>query len=187
MALCTLNGGYSAETCSPSNGGTKVLGMMPHDKSADYHIADDTNPVEGQVVAHNATAASTLEKFEQEMETAVVTETMAADRKTNTRTYSSSIQITIPYVGNETENTAIDAIVEEVTKGNLVISVTDNSGVTRLYGGENGLRATTSEVGPGTAFEDLNGIVITFTGKESKKAPVLVFGGNSSSTIYSYS
>jgi len=172
MALCTLSGGYSTDSCGPSNGGTKSLGIMIHDKSKDYKIQETGAVAADPVAGHNDTGL-VLRKIEQEMETAVVTETMAADRKTNTRSFSTSIQVTIPYSSLLADNVAIDSFVEEVTKSNMVISVEDNSGVTKLYGCQNGMRATASDGGPGTVFEDLNGVVITFTGKESTRAPFI--------------
>ena len=182
---CILTGGHSINNCPTGTGGTKVLGIGAHDKDKNY-AAELDGTLGNKIIGHDDTALA-LYKFEQELETAVVTENFVGDRNTNTGFWEVSIALTLHYTADETINDGIiESITELVTKGNMLVTATDNNGISKVYGVENGLRVTSGEGGNGTAFGDLNGISLTLTGREPRQAYLVEFLASTTETAYEY-
>lgn len=169
---CILTNGYSIGECAVGTGGVHTLYAGLHVKGTDYAFSTTTGNI---VDAYDTTGSYDLNlfKIEQEMELAVSSETVTVDRATGTRFFEQSISMTLHFTSDDTVNDQIRLLVDELTKSNVVLVVRDNNGRHRLFGAENGLRATTGEGGTGTAFGDLNGVTITLTGKEPEQSYVL--------------
>ena len=168
---CTLTTGYSLGNCVVSTGGIYTIHIAGHEKNIVFG-----NSTGGLVNGYNSTAlGSTLTflEFEQDIEIAGATESLTADRATGTRFYEQSVNMTIHYGKVAADNDAIRTTLEELSKGNMILIVKENSGIYKMYGAENGLRVTTGAGGSGTAFSDLNGITLTLTGKESEPAAII--------------
>ena len=166
---CTLTNGYSLGNCVVSNGGVYTTYIAGHEKGIVYSTGTGN-----QVNGYDGTSISlTFKEFEQDVEIADSSETLVVSRENGTRFYEQSVSITLHYGSDAAANDTLRDTLEELSKGNMVVIVKENSGIHKLYGAENGLRVTTGESGSGKAFGDLNGITLTLTGKEPEAAAIV--------------
>ena len=168
---CTLTNGYALGDCVVSTGGVYTIYIAGHEKNIIFG-----NSTGNQVNGYDSTALGstlTFQEFQQELEVANGVETITVDRATGTRFYEQSVNLTIHYGKDKTQNDTIRTTLEELSRGNMMMIVKENSGIYKMYGAENGLRVTTGTGGTGTAFGDLNGIALTLTGKESESAYIV--------------
>ena len=171
---CTLTNGYSLSNCVASVGGVYTVYIAGHEKNIAF-----SNSTGGLVNGYDSTLlAGTLDfkEFEQDIEIAGATESVTVDRATGTRFYEQSVNLTIHYGKDMVANDATRTTMEQLSKGNMLLIVKENSGIHKMYGAENGLRVTTGAGGTGTGFGDLNGITLTLTGKESEASQIIDLG-----------
>jgi len=178
---CTLTNGYSLSNCVASVGGVYTIYIAGHEKNIAF-----SNSTGGLVNGYDAAALDisselvggllTFKEFEQDIEIAGATESVTVDRATGTRFYEQSVNLTIHYGKDMVANDATRTTMEELSKGNMLLIVKENSGIHKMYGAENGLRVTTGAGGTGTGFGDLNGITLTLTGKESEASQIIDLG-----------
>jgi len=181
---CTLTNGYTLGNCVVSTGGIYTLYVAGHEKNIVYGTSTG-NMVNG----YDSTALGstlTFKEFEQDIEIAGATEALTADRATGTRFYEQTVNLTIHYGKVAADNDTIRTTLEELSKGNMMIIVKENSGIYKMYGAENGLRVTTGASGSGTAFSDLNGITLTLTGKESEPAQIVDLASTPTAPIVAF-
>jgi len=181
---CTLTNGYTLGNCVVSTGGIYTLYVAGHEKNIVYGLSTG-NMVNG----YDSTALGstlTFKEFEQDIEIAGATEALTADRATGTRFYEQTVNLTIHYGKVAADNDTIRTTLEELSKGNMMIIVKENSGIYKMYGAENGLRVTTGASGSGTAFSDLNGITLTLTGKESEPAQIVDLASTPTAPIVAF-
>jgi hypothetical protein len=167
---CTLTNGYSLGDCVVSNGGVYTVYIAGHEKNTAFSKITGTNIVNG----YDGTSITySFQQFEQDVEIAESSESLVVSRENGTRFYEQSVTLTLHYSDSTTANDTLRDTLEELSRGNMLLIVKENSGIHRLYGAENGLRVTTGDGGSGKAFGDLNGITLTLTGKESESAPIV--------------
>jgi len=168
---CTLTNGYVLGDCVVTTGGVYTTYIAGHEKNIIFGKSTG-NMIEG----YDSTALGgtlTFQEYQQELEIANASETVTIDRATGTRFYEQSVSLTIHYGKSSTENDTIRTTLEELSRGNMLMIVKENSGIHKIYGAENGLRVTTGTGGTGTAFGDLNGVTLTLTGKEPESAAIV--------------
>jgi len=171
-----------AGVCPPGVGGVRALFMDLHNKNAVYDA--ETLEVNNNVISAFAnleidgvTAFTlALKTIEQDIEIASSSESVVIDRANGTRFFEQSVSMTIHYSSDQVRNDELIEFVDAITGQNVLLIVEDNALQKRFYGLKNGLKVTESTGGSGQAFGDLNGITLTFTGKEPNQAPLVVFG-----------
>lgn len=182
---CTLGSGYSLSDCVASVGGVYTIYAAGHEKNIVFGTSTG-NMISGY---DSTELGGTLDfkEFEQDIEIAGATETVTVDRATGTRFYEQTVNLTIHYGKVAADNDAIRTTMEQLSKGNMLLMVKENSGIHKMYGTENGLRVTTGAGGTGTSFGDMNGITLTLTGKESEAAQIVDLGATISAPIVAFS
>ena len=182
---CTLTNGYSLSNCVASVGGVYTIYAAGHEKNIVFG-----NSTGNMVDGYDSTALGstlTFKEFEQDIEIAGATESVTVDRATGTRFYEQTVNLTIHYGKVAADNDAIRSTMEELSKGNMLLIVKENSGIYKMYGAENGLRVTTGASGSGTSFGDMNGITLTLTGKESEAATIVDLASTPTAPIVAFS
>jgi hypothetical protein len=155
---CNLTSGYSLG-CRDSLGGIQKVFIATWDADTTYGFTGSCNVID------TFTPPSLFYTFEQELETASFIQTGQYSTENGTSFYEQVLEITIQ---------KLDACNREQIKvlgqGVWRVIILDQRGLYWLMGKQNPVRVTAATPQLGKAFADLNGAVITFTGKEPEPA-----------------
>jgi len=155
---CNLSSGFSLG-CRDSLGGLQKVFLATWDADTVYGFTGSCNIID------SFTPPSSFYTFEQELETASFVQNGQFSTENATSFYEQILEITIQ---------KLDACNREQIKvlgqGVWRVIILDQRGQYWLMGAQNPVRVTSATPQLGKAFGDLNGAVITFTGKEPEPA-----------------
>jgi hypothetical protein len=148
--------------CRDSVGGCKKLYIA---SLADYESLGET--VSGGEITAFATASAVFYQYEQLKETSAVTETITASIQNGTVYYAPEVTIVIPKLAASTRDE-----IKLLAQNRVVIMYTTNDETpnTFVVGRTNGLEISAGTAATGTAFGDLQGYTLTFSGMEPAMA-----------------
>jgi len=151
---CLLNSGYTLG-CRDSIGGISLayIGNFDADQTYTLDASNNIVGVTGSTVSYYT--------FEQEMETGTFNQTGAYSTENGTIFFTQ--ELTLMFHKNDA---SLRNQLLILSQANLSIIVKDQRSQYWLLGFQNGVRVTAGAMNTGKAFGDMNGVTITFTGKE---------------------
>lgn len=161
--MCELTSGYS-RLCDRA-GGIDTLYAFSTKDSLGVSNYDTLTVVAGEVTALTLKAGKYAYAFNVEMETATFTDTAIGERANNA--YAREQSATVVLHGN---TASMIVQIEALCQGRTTLIAKMNDGTYEVLFLNNGAKVS-DERTPGTAFEDMNGNTLTFSGKEQNKAP----------------
>lgn len=159
---CEITTGYDKVCDSP--GGVTTLYAFPVKDSSGASCYDTLTYSDGAITALTLVAGKYAFPFNVEMETATFTDTAIGERANGA--YGREQSATVVLHGN-TASMIVE--IESLAKGRHALIAKLNDDTYELLFMENGAKVSDART-PGTAFEDLNGNTLTWTGKEKTKA-----------------
>jgi len=156
---CILSNGYTLG-CRDNVGGIAevYIGEWNGD-SLTYTYGTDN------IIATFSGTTSSFYTFEQEIETGSYTENGQFSTENGTAFYEQTLSITLHKLDASLRNKIL-----LLGQGKWRILIKDQRGNYWLMGKQNPVRVSASTPGLGKAYGDLNGSIITFTGKEPEPA-----------------
>jgi hypothetical protein len=159
---CEITSGYN-KVCDSPGGVNTFYAFAVKDSSGESNYAT-FDQADGVVTALTLKTGKYAFAFNVEIETASFTDTKAGERTAGA--YSRTQAGTVMLHGN-TASMITD--VEALGKGRHAVIVMLNDDTYELFFAENGA-VVSDERATGTAYEDMNGTTLTFSGKEKTKA-----------------
>ena len=159
---CEITSGYN-KVCDSPGGVDTFYAFAVKDSTGASNYATFTQ-ADGEVTALTLVTGKFAFPFNVEMETASFTDTAAGERAAGA--YSRVQAGTAMLHGN---TAAMITDIEAMGKGRHAVIAKLNDGTYELFFAENGAKVT-DERATGTAYEDMNGTTLTFSGKEKTKA-----------------
>ena len=154
---CVINSGYSLQ-CRDNLGGIQKVFIGEY-TGDDLSYTFGTDDIIGTFSAVGVTPS--FFEFEQEIEVGSYQEAGQFSTENGTSFYEQTLEITLQ---------RLDAVVRNQIKvlgqGKFRCIILDQNGRYWLMGAQNPVRVSAATPGFGKAYGDLNGAVITFTGKE---------------------
>lgn len=160
---CVITSGYTVG-CRDNSGGIKKIFIASYDGTITYTLANTTNIITDFVAVSPATVPD-FHTFESEVEQGSFNQTGQFSTETGTAFYEQTVELTMFKVDAARRNQIL-----ALGQGAWRIMILDQNGNYYLVGKENPVRVTAMNIGTGKAFSDLNGVTITFTGKEPQPA-----------------
>ena len=155
---CNLTSGYSLG-CRDSLGGIQRVYIGTWDADTVYGLTGPCDTI------NSISPTASFYTFEQELETASFIQNGQYSTENGTSFYEQTLEITLQ---------KLDACNRDQIKilgqGVWRVIILDQRGTYWLMGKQNPIRVTAATPQLGKAFGDLNGAVITFTGKEPEPA-----------------
>lgn len=161
--MCELTSGYD-KLCDRAGGIDTLYAFSTKDANGTSNI-DTLTVVDGAVTALTLVSGKYAYPFNVEMETATFTDTAIGERANNA--YAREQSATVVLHGN---TASMIVQIENLCKGRTTLIAKMNDGTYEVLFLYNGAKVS-DERTPGTAYEDMNGNTLTFTGKETSKAP----------------
>jgi len=159
MATCLLTSGYSLG-CRDSIGGIqKVYIGVYNGTSLTYGYGTDN------IIATFSGATVSFYTFDQEVETASFAQAGQFSTENGTSFYEQTVEMTLQKMDAALRNQIL-----LLGQGKWRIIILDQRGNYWLIGKQNPVRVSAATPGVGKAYGDLNGSVMTFTGKEPEPA-----------------
>jgi hypothetical protein len=154
---CPLTSNY-ALPCRDSIGGIKKLYIAT---LADYEALVET--VSGGDITEFGSPSLVFQSYEQLKETSTVTETITASIQNGTVYMAPEVSVVLPKLATATRDE-----IKLLAQNRVVIMYTTNDETpnTFVVGRSNGLEITAGTAATGTAFGDLQGYTLTFSGME---------------------
>lgn len=171
---CLIEGEYNLDDfCDVGSAGVYGLEIIGHVKK-EATFSESTVPAEkglinGVLTGSSAATLTNWKRLDQDIEIADATQNTEGSRENGTVTYPVALNVTMHYGKDPVRNAQIRAFADELCRKNSVVLVTMQNGSKRLYGVKNGLRGTTGDDTTGKAMGDLNGVVVSLTGKEPER------------------
>ena len=159
---CEITSGYN-KVCDSPGGVDTFYAFAVKDSTGASNYATFTQ-ADGAVTALTLVTGKFAFPFNVEMETASFTDTAAGERTAGA--YSRTQAGTAMLHGN---TAAMITDIEAMGKGRHAVIAKLNDGTYELFFAENGAKVS-DERATGTAYEDMNGTTLTFSGKEKTKA-----------------
>lgn len=160
--MCEITAGYDKVCDSPGGVATWYAFAVKDSNGASNY--DTLTYADGEVSALTLVTGKYAYPFNVEIETSTFTDTAVGERAAGA--YGRSQSATVVLHGN---TASMITQIENLCKGRTALIAKLNDGTYELLFMENGAKVT-DERTPGTAFEDMNGNTLTFTGKERYKA-----------------
>ncbi len=161
--MCELTSGYD-KLCDRAGGIDTLYAFSTKDANGTSNI-DTLTVADGAVTALTLVSGKYAYPFNVEMETATFTDTAIGERANNA--YAREQSATVVLHGN---TASMIVQIENLCKGRTTLIAKMNDGTYEVLFLYNGAKVS-DERTPGTAYEDMNGNTLTFTGKETSKAP----------------
>jgi hypothetical protein len=158
---CVLTDGYVLG-CRDNIGGVAEVYIGEWNGTTTQYALDSDCVITG------VTSGATFYKFEQDIEVASYQETGNFSTENGTAFYEQVLEITLHKMNAELRNKLVI-----LGQGKWRIIVKDQRGTYWQMGYQNPIRVTSSTPGFGKAYGDLNGAIVTFTGKEPEIAKVI--------------
>jgi len=161
--MCEVTEGYDI-TCDDAGGTERVYWYSVKDDTGASNV-DTRTVVNGQVTDLTLKAGKYAYSLNVEIETATFNDNAVGERAN--KAYAREQDSTVILHGN---TAAMIAMLDTSAKGRIGLIHKLNDGTYEHLFLENGAVMRDSRT-PGTAYEDMNGNTLTFTGKEKAKAP----------------
>jgi len=161
--MCEVLEGYS-KLCDETGGVDTWYWFSLTDDLGVSNVATYT-VVAGEVTALTLTTGNQAFALNVEMETSTFTDSGIGGRAEGS--YAREQEATVVFHGNTKE---MIVTLENAGKGRTVLIAKLNDGTYEVLFAEKGAKMSDVRT-PGTAYEDMNGNTLTFTGKEKSKAP----------------
>lgn len=155
--MCEITAGFE-KICDSAGGVSRAYWWNTSD-------VDTLTVVAGNVTALTLNSGKYAYPIDFEIETSTYTDTGTGERANSSKAREQSA--TILLAGN---TAAMIAQIDAATGGRVTVAFQLNDGTYEVLFLENGAKVSDVRT-PGTAFEDMNGNTLTFTGKEKTKAP----------------
>lgn len=155
--------------CDEAGGIETLYAFSTFDSSGESNY-DTLTVSNGEVTAMTLVAGKYAYAFNVEMETASFTDTAVGERAN--KAYAREQSATVVLHGN---TAAMIVQIEAMCKGRVTLIAKMNDGTYEVLFLNNGAKVS-DERASGTAYEDMNGNTLTFTGKEKNKAPKISSG-----------
>jgi len=161
--MCELIDGYN-KVCDTAGGIETIflLSVVDDNGESNYEFIDIED---GEIVDMEMKPGKYAWPFVIEMETATFTDESIGDRPNGAAARNQSATVILH--GNTPE---MIVQIENLTKGRTALIAKLVDGTYEVLFLKNGAKVADSRT-PGTAYEDMNGNTLTFTGKEPQKAP----------------
>lgn len=156
---CALTQGYNLD-CREGSGGLNTVRIMELESIATLTEAA------GVVTALTKVATKKFYNYKLIAQTGEADEALTANRENGTIMVKQTVKFPINKMTVAVRNELL-----LLAKNRLVIAITDENGVTLLYGREKGLMITTASAKTGVKFGDRNGYELVFEGEEKTLAP----------------
>lgn len=161
------------EFCDVSTAGVFGLEVIAHVRNeetfADSVAVGEDGIVNGVKTGSLAATPANWKRVDQDLEIADATQNTEGSRENGTVTYPVALNITMHYGKDPVRNASIRRLADQLCRTNSVVKLTMQNGSKRLYGRVNGLRGTAGDDTTGKAMGDLNGVMVTLTGKEPER------------------
>lgn len=161
--MCEVLEGYT-KLCDETGGVDTWYWFSLKDSAGASNIATYT-VADGNVTALTLAVGKQAYALNVEMETSTFTDTGIGGRTEGS--YAREQEATVVMHGNTAD---MIKTLEAAGKGRMVLIPLLNDGTYELLFAEKGAKMSDVRT-PGTAYEDMNGNTLTFTGKEKSKAP----------------
>ena len=152
---CLLTSGYTLG-CRDNIGGIQEVYIGEYNANSLTYVLGQDN-----IIGTFSGATVSFYTFEQEIETASFTENGEFSIENGTSFYTSTLTISLHKLEASLRNKIL-----LLGQGKWRIIVKDQRGKYWLMGYQNPVRVSASTPGLGKAYGDMNGAIITFTGKE---------------------
>jgi hypothetical protein len=174
MAGCTIEEEYLIdEFCDVSSAGVFGLEVIAHKRNeetfSDSIAVDEDGLVNGVLTGSDAATPANWKKIDQDIEIADATQNTEGSRENGTVVYPIALNVTFHYGKDPVRNAKLRKFADELCRKNTVVRLTMQNGSKRLYGRTNGLRGTSGDDTTGKAMGDLNGVMVSLTGKEPER------------------
>lgn len=156
---CILTSGYTLG-CRDNIGGIQEVYIGEYNSDSMTYVYGTDN-----IIATFSGATVSFYTFEQELETASYTENGVFSTENGTAFYEQTLTITLHKLDAALRNKIL-----LLGQGKWRIMVKDQVGNYHLLGKQNPIRVSAATPGVGKAYGDLNGVVLTFLGKEPEPA-----------------
>lgn len=161
--MCEVLEGYD-KLCDETGGVKKWYWFSLKDDTGASNI-DTLTIVDGEVTALTLAAGKFAYALNVEMETSTFTDTAIGERANGS--YGREQEATVVLHGNTKE---MIVTLENAGRGRTVLIPELEDGTFEVLFIGNGAKMSDART-PGTAYEDMNGNTLTFSGKEKNKAP----------------
>lgn len=177
--------------CDVSTAGVFGLEVIAHKRNeatfADSIAVDEDGLINGVLTGSDAATPANWKKIDQDIEIADATQNTEGTRENGTVSYPVALNITMHYGKDPVRNAKLRRFADELCRKNTVVMVTMQNGSKRIYGRKNGVRGTAGDDTTGKAMSDLNGVMVTLTGKEPERwNPVRLNEGTPASIAAGY-
>lgn len=174
MADCIIEEEYLIdEFCEVGTAGVFGLEVIKHKRNEETFSesvgVDEEGIINGVKTGSLAAVPANWKKVDQDIEIADGTQNTEGSRENGTVAYPVSLNVTMHYGADPIRNAKIRKLADSLCRNNVVVRVTMQNGSKRLYGRVNGLRGTAGDDTTGKAMGDLNGVMVTLTGKEPQR------------------
>lgn len=159
---CVLTNGYTLG-CRDNVGGIQEVYIGEYNSDSLTYVLGTDN-----IIGTFSGATVSFYTFEQEIETGSYTENGVFSTENGTAFYEQTLTITLHKLDAALRNQIL-----LLGSGKWRIIVKDQRGVYHLMGKQNPVRVSASTPGVGKAYGDLNGVVLTFLGKEPEPAHIV--------------
>lgn len=153
---CALSYSYDLD-CRDAVGGVKSVRFA----NLDDYLA--LNPVAPAGIVTSITGTATFRKYEQLKETSSLTETINGNSQNGTVYFTPEVVVVLSKLDVDKRNE-----IKVLAQQRLVAIVETNDGSYWVVGYQNGLELNAGTSATGTAFADLSGYSLTFSGMEAE-------------------
>jgi hypothetical protein len=153
---CALSYSYDLD-CRDAVGGVKSVRFA----NLDDYLA--LNPVAPSGIVTSITGTPTFYKYEQLKETSSLTETINGNSQNGTVYFTPEVVVVLSKLDVDKRNE-----IKVLAQQRLVAIVETNDGTYWVVGYQNGLELNAGTSATGTAFADLSGYSLTFSGLEAE-------------------
>jgi hypothetical protein len=157
MANCFIDSGYSLDCRNASTGGILELFILGDSGSTISSYATDSN---GFVTSISGTG--TFYKFELVRQSSSLTEDLLVNDTVQSIVFQPTVLVNLPKLNQSLRN----LFFELVRQNALFMIVVDNNNRYWTVGFENGMYASAGQMLTGQAYNDANGVNMTFLGGE---------------------
>jgi hypothetical protein len=158
---CALTTGFDLD-CRDAVGGVKSVRFA---SLADYLLAAPTVAADGTITAWTGTVSpAPFFKYEQLKETSSMTETINGNSQNGTVYYTPEVVVVLSKLDTDKRNE-----IKVLAQQRLVAIVESNDGSYWVVGWQNGLELNAGTSATGTAFGDLSGYSLNFSGMEAEQ------------------
>jgi len=156
--MCEITSGYTKPNCS-NIGGLKSVCVINID-NVDFTVT-------GDVVVGFSNSAQAY-RLSLDINSAYANQTPTSSRENNSTIFAQEVMAML-----KDDELITEQLVQDLAKGFFAIVVEQRNGKNKVYGAQNGLKATTFNMNSGQNGADMNGTTMVWTGEEDGIAPTI--------------